>query len=266
MSGGSKEGILNLMTRTLVIANQKGGIGKSTTAANIGRALTERGFQVLLIDLDPQGGLSAALGVDSYDVQFGSHIFLLHDSAPIYRVTQQVSDNLFLMPASLHLTVAEIQLARRTDAIIRLRDALQRQPSPADFIIMDTPPTLGILTANGLVAADELIIPVQCQYLAMRGVRTMMQAMQRLQKNVNPSLRLLGVLATLYQAESLHSQEALGEMRSVFKHKMFETILAYDDIMAEAPVAGKSIIDYAPTHPAAHAYRALATEIINRGN
>lgn len=254
------------MTRTLVIANQKGGIGKSTTAANIGRALTERGYRVLLIDLDPQGGLSAALGVDSYEVQWGSYLFLTHDSAPLHRVTQAVGENLRLMPASLHLTAGEIQLARQPDAVIRLRDGLLRQPAPADFILIDTPPTLGILTANGLVAADELIIPVQCQYLAMRGVRTMIQAMQRLQRKVNPSLKLLGVLATLYQEESLHSQEALEEMRQVFGEKMFETVLAYADIMAEAPVAGKSVLDYAPAHPSANAYRALALEIINRGN
>jgi chromosome partitioning protein len=156
-------------------------------------------------------------------------------------------------------------LASQADGVTRLRDALARNQIPFDFILIDTPPTLGVLTANGLVAGHELVVPIQCQYLAMRGVRSILDTLTRIQQTgMNSRLKLGGVFATFYRAESQHSREALEEIRSVFGSQMFSTIIDYNDIVPEAPVAGQSLLDYAPSHPSAQAYRALAEEILQR--
>lgn len=253
------------MTRTLVVANQKGGIGKSTAAANLGRAFSEKGFRVLLVDLDPQGGLSASLGVNSFEVRRSTYSMLMSPNAPLARVLRPVAHFLALAPASVDLSNAELMLASQADGVTRMRDALARNQIPFDFIIIDTPPTLGVLTANGLVAGHELIIPIQCQYLAMRGVRSILDTLDRIQQTgMNSRLKLGGVFATMYRAESKHSQEALDEIRAVFGPQMFSTIIDYNDIVPEAPVAGQSLLDYAPSHPSAQAYRELAEEILQR--
>ncbi|MCB9437078.1 MAG: ParA family protein [Anaerolineales bacterium] len=252
------------MTRTLVIANQKGGIGKSTSAMNIGRALNEFGYRVLLIDLDPQGGLTAACGIDSYTVRRSTYSLLMYDNAPFGRLLWRVRDGLVLIPASLDLANAEIQLASRPDAALRLYTGLTRNPIDFDYILIDTPPSLGVLTANGMAAADELLIPVQCQYLAMRGVRAIEDTRQRIQQKMKRNLFLGGVFATMYQPDYAHSQEVVDELHDVFGPKMFQTVIPMADVVAEAPAAEQSVLDYAPNHPATHAYRSLTLEIINR--
>lgn len=254
------------MTRTLVVANQKGGIGKSTAAANIGRAFSEKGYRVLLIDLDPQGGLSASLGVNSFQVRRSTYSMLMHPTASIARILRPVAHYTALAPASIDLSNAEIMLATQADGTTRLRDALARNKIPFDFIIIDTPPTLGILTANGLVAAQELIVPIQCQFLAMRGVRSIMDTLDRIrQTGMNPRLRLLGVFATFYEPQVQQSVEALQEIKTVFGQQMFKTVVEKCDIVAEAPAAGQALMDYAPDHQCTGAYRALAEEILNHG-
>lgn len=252
------------MTRTLVIANQKGGIGKSTSAMNIGRALNEFGFRVLLIDLDPQGGLTASCGVDSYSIRRSTYSLLMYDKAPFGRLLWRINDGLALIPASLDLASAEIQLASRPDAALRLQGALTRNPVQFDYILIDTPPSLGVLTANGMAAANELLIPVQCHYLAMRGVRAIEETRQRIQQKLNHHLYLGGVFATMYQPDYAHSQEVVDELHDVFGPKMFQTVIPMADVVAEAPAAELSVLDYAPNHPATYAYRSLTREIINR--
>lgn len=251
------------MTRTLVIANQKGGVGKSTSVMNLGVALANRGAQVLLIDLDPQGGLTAAFGVDSYDVRRSAFSLLMYSQVTLARVLRPVRSTLSLVPASLDLAAAEIQLAPAADRARRLRAALERSRLPFDFVLIDTPPGLGVLTANGLVAADEVIIPVQCQYLAMRGVRGLMDTIVRIKNNIHPALRLAGLFGTMYRAESRHAQEVVEELRSVFGTKMYQTLIPYDDAVAEAPVIGLSVLEYIPRHSISERYRALAEEIVN---
>ncbi len=255
------------MTRTLVIANQKGGIGKSTSVLNIGRALTEQGYRVLLIDLDPQGGLTAAVGVDSYSVRRSTYSLLIYENTSLGRLMRLVSKNLALLPASIDLASAEVQLASKRDQVVRLKRALDqnRVAVAFDYIIIDTPPALGILTANGLVAAGELLIPVQCQYLAMRGVRGLLDTTQRIQRQLNPDLRVTGLFATMYREGSTHAQEVVDELHEVFGSQMFQAIVPLADVVAEAPVAELSVLDYAPQHPASQAYRALTQEIISRG-
>jgi chromosome partitioning protein len=249
------------MARTLVIANQKGGVGKSTSVMNLGIALMERDFRVLLIDLDPQGGLTAAFGVDSYDIRRSAFSLIMSDHVSLARVMQPVRARLALVPASIDLAVSEIQLASSTERVHRLRMALQRSRAPFDYILIDTPPALGILTANGLVAADEVLIPVQCQYMAMRGVRALMDTFVRVKNTLNPSLRLAGLFATMYHADSQHAQEVVDELRAVFGPKMYKTLIDYDDVVAEAPIVGLSVLEYIPRHPVAQGYRALAEEV-----
>jgi chromosome partitioning protein len=249
------------MTRTLVIANQKGGVGKSTSVMNIGVALAERGLRVLLIDLDPQGGLTATFGVDSYDIRRSAFSLIMYSHVSLARVMRPVRANLALIPASIDLAASEIQLASVADRAHRLRQSLQRSRIPFDFVLIDTPPGLGILTANGLVSADEVLIPVQCQYLAMRGVRALMDTVVRVKNNLNPALRLGGLFGTMYRTESRHAQEVVSELRDVFGPKMFKTLIHYDDVVAEAPIVGLSVIEYIPRHPIAQGYRALAEEV-----
>ncbi len=251
------------MTRTLVIANQKGGVGKSTSAMNIGMALAERGTRVLMVDLDPQGGLTAAFGVDTYDIRRSAYSLLMYDHVSLARVMRPIRGSVALVPASLDLASAEIRLAGVPDRAHRLSQSLQRSRVAFDYILIDTPPGLGILTANGLAAAEEVLIPVQCQYLAMRGVRALMDTVVRVKNNLNPSLRLGGLFGTMYRPESQHSQEVVEELRAVFGPKFLKTLIHYDETVAEAPIVGLSLLEYSPRHPVAQGYRALAEEIAN---
>ena len=251
------------MTRTLVIANQKGGVGKSTSVMNLGVAMAESGQRVLMVDLDPQGGLSAAFGVDSYDIRRSAFSLIMYSHVSLARVMRQVRQNLALVPASIDLAASEIQLATVNDRAHRLKNSLQRSRIEFDYILFDTPPGLGVLTANGLVAADEVLIPVQCQYLAMRGVRALMDTVVRVKNNLNSNLRLAGLFGTMYRDGSRHSQEVVDELRDVFGPKLYKTLIHFDDVVAEAPIAGLSVLEYIPRHPIAQGYRALAQEVMN---
>lgn len=254
------------MSRAIIIANQKGGIGKSTTALNIGSALAEKGLRVLLIDLDPQGGLSAAAGIDSYHMRRSAYPLLMHETVTFDDVTCQLDDQVTLIPSSIEMAHAEVYLNKAPNPLFRLKRHLDNHRHLFDFIIMDTPPTLGVLTANALLAGEELLIPVQCQFLAMRSVRAILDTLKHIQKQLNPDLKLLGVLATLYHPAFVHSIEALQELRQVFGSILFQNVIAFADVLAEAPIVGKSVLAYAPNHPVADAYRGLADEIIQRGN
>lgn len=250
------------MARTLVIANQKGGVGKSTSVLNLGVALAQRGQRVLLIDLDPQAGLTAGFGIDPYGLRRTAYSLLCAPETSLARLLHTVGERLALVPANIDLAVADIRLSAMPDPATRLRDALDRSRIPFDTILIDTPPGLGVLTANGLAAADEVMVPVQCQYLAMRGVRALLDSVERVRQTLNPTLALGGLFGTLYRAESEHAREVMDELRDVFGARVFETVIPYDEAAAEAPLAGQSVLDYAPEGPAALAYRALAEEMV----
>ncbi len=249
------------MARKLVVANPKGGVGKTTTVLNLGAALAELNYRVLLIDLDAQGGLTASLGVDPYRVQHSAYSLLIHDHVSLARVLTHVGGTIALIPASLNLASVELKLGAGREAVFRLRRALDDSHIPFDYVLIDTPPSLGVLTANGLVAASELLIPVQCRYLAMRGVRTLLDTLKRVQQGLNPELELLGILGTMCTAESAHAREVIDEIRAVFPRKTFRAVIADSDALAESPILYQSVLEYAPDDPAAQAYRALAQEI-----
>ncbi len=249
------------MTRVIVVANQKGGVGKTTTVANLGAALAERGQKVILIDLDPQGALTAGLGFDPYTLTRTAYTLLVRDNASLASVLRPVNEGLALIPSSVDLASVEYQMADRSDRTQRLKTVLEHSRVSVDFILIDTPPNIGLLTVNGLTAATELLIPVQCQYLAMRGVRSLLESVWLVHERLNPKLNLLGVLATMYKKDSGHAQEVVAELRAVFDNKVFEAVIYDEEAVAQAPVARKSVMAYRPDSEAAAAFRRLAEEI-----
>lgn len=252
------------MPRMIAIANQKGGTGKTTTTINLGAALAELGAQVLLVDLDPQAALTASCNLDPYNLSRTTYLILTRENTPITSCLRTVGSNLHILPGSIDLAVAEVMLPNESNAPFRLRDALNNSRLPIDYVLFDTPPNLGVLTVNALTAAHELLIPVQCQYLSMRGVRALLETVWLVHKNMNPRLDLLGVLATMYRQYSDHSQEVVNELRNVFEDKVFDLLIPDEDVVAEAPVAKKSVLAYQPNSAAANAYRKLAEVIHER--
>lgn len=251
------------MARVIVVANQKGGVGKTTVVTNLGAALAEVGQRVVLVDIDPQGSLTAGLGLDPYHLSGTTYTLLTHTDTPLASLLRPVADNLALAPASVDLAAAEVQMAAWPDQPYRLRTALGRSPLSADIVLIDTPPGLGPLTVNGLVAAQELLVPVQCHYLAMRGVRGLLESVWRLHQRLNPQLSLLGVVATQYRAGSDYCGEVLDELQAVFNHKLFHAVIAVDDALARAPAAAKPVLAYRPGSAAAGAFRLLAQEVLH---
>lgn len=253
------------MSRTIVIANQKGGVGKTTTVANLGVALTELGKRVLLIDLDPQAALTATFGYDPYNLQGTMYSMLMHDSSSLARILKPAgkSGKMALAPASVDLAAAEVKLTTEDNRAHRLKEALRRNRIPFDFILIDTPPSLGVLTLNGLVGSNEVLIPVQCHFLAMRGVRPLMETVWRVKRRLNPQLQLLGLLPTMYNANNDHTEDVVGELENVFEGKVFEVVIKQAIEFAEAPVANQTLVEFNPYHEGAAAYRRLAEVIVN---
>lgn len=246
--------------RVIAVSNQKGGVGKTTLVANLGAALAEQGRRVVLIDLDPQGALTASFGLDPYTLTRTAHLLLTHESVSLASVLRAINPQLVLVPAAPQLSELEHSPHHRPEA---LRQALLRSRVPADFVLIDTPPAFGPLTTNAFVAAEEVLAPVQCQYLAMRGVRGLLEFTQQVRTQLNPRLRLLGLVATLYKNGSVHAREVLDELRAVFGQQLFDAVIEDDETLAKAPVARKSVMAYAPHSPAAAAFRRLAQEIVH---
>jgi chromosome partitioning protein len=254
--------ILGDMSRVIAVANQKGGVGKTTTVINLGAALAEKGLRVVLIDLDPQAALTAGAGLDPYKLTNTTYDLLMEQGVSLADILRPVHGNLLLAPASVDLAAADYALARQRERAKRLERALGDDLDAADFVLIDTPPSLGLLTVNGLTAAGEVLIPVECHYLAMRGVRALLETIWLIHDKLQPNLRVLGLVPTLVQSESAHCHQVVNDLRAVFKRRVFETSIPMDDALAEAPAARKTIIDYRDSSPAAAAYRSLSDEIM----
>lgn len=252
------------MGRILAIANQKGGVGKTTTTLNLGAALAERGQHVLLIDLDPQGALTASCGLDPYTLTPSTYTLLVEDGIKLGQIVRPVAERLWLAPGSVDLAAAEYQLMARPDRARRLADPLHLEAEQVAYVLIDTPPSLGLLTVNALTASEAVLVPVECRYLALRGIRAILDSVGSVRERLNPSLDLLGVLATMYQTGSPHSRQVVEELRAAFGDRVFDTRIELDEALATAPAARLPVLTHRPESGAANAYRRLASEVEDR--
>ena len=252
-------------TKVLAIINQKGGVGKSTTAINLSAALGERNKQVLLIDLDPQGNSSSGLGIEKSQVNHCIYDALLND-VPIEEVIlPDVCEGLDLVPATINLAGAEVELVSEMARENRLKEAVGSLRGKYDYIFIDCPPSLGLLTVNALVAADKLLIPIQCEFYALEGVTKLLDSMKRVKNMLNPSLEIFGVLLTMYDGRTTLSRQVADEVRSFFGKDVFKTVIPRSVKLSEAPSFGQPITEYDPMGKGAQSYINLAKEVISRG-
>jgi chromosome partitioning protein len=254
------------MTRTIAIANQKGGVGKTTTVVNLGVVLARMQKKVLAVDLDPQGALSVGLGIDGFGLDKTIYTALTESDLPINRIVYPVKAYLDLIPSNIELASAEMELIAEIRREYILRRILEPLRPWYDFILIDCPPSLGLLTVNALCASQEVLIPMQCEYFAMRGIRLLLDAIDRIKARLNPDLELGGILATMYSTGTIHAREVLNEIRSVFGDKVFDIVIHKSIRFAEASVASQAIVEYASTHKGAEAYRKLATMLVAQGD
>lgn len=252
------------MAKVIAIANQKGGSGKTTTTRSLGAALAERGRNVLMIDLDPQASLSEGCRLELHQLEKTTYHVLL-GTARIPDVLVQVEPRLDLAPANIHLSAAELQLVNMNRREDKLRNALRAVKAQYDYMLIDCPPSFGLLTVNALSAADSVLIPMTCDYYTMLGVRLLLDTVHEIKEEVNPDLKVEGILPTRYDARTLHARETLETTRQGLgaDYRVFETLIRESVRFKEAPITGQSILEYARSSEGAKAYRDLAAEIDN---
>lgn len=252
-------------TRIISIINQKGGVGKSTTAINLAAALGANGKQVLLVDLDPQGNSTSGLGINKATINKCIYDVLLADLPVTEAILPDICENLDLIPATINLAGAEVELVNEMARENRLKESLGSLRGKYDYIIIDCPPSLGLLTLNALVAADKLLIPIQCEFYALEGVTKLLESMKRVKSRLNPSLDIFGVLMTMYDSRTSLSKQVVDEVRGYFGPVVFDTLIPRTVKISEAPSYGMPINEYDPTGKGAVAYNELAKEVISRG-
>lgn len=252
--------------RVIAVANQKGGVGKTTTAVNLAVCLEEKGKRILLVDLDPQANATSALGMDGFE---GHSLYepLLGGAGIVDKIVPTRRSHLFIVPADLDLAGAEIEVARLDDHLTRLRDTLEplRHDKTFDFVLLDCPPSLGILMTNALVAADELLTPIQCEYFALEGLSKISQVIEQIDSSgANRGLRLGGIVMTMFDSRTNLSQQVVAEVRKHFSEAVYSTVIPRTVRLGEAPSFGKPIIEYDSSGAGAKAYRSLAGEFLQR--
>lgn len=252
-------------TRIIAIINQKGGVGKSTTAINLAAALGEMNKQVLLVDLDPQGNCSSGLGIDKGSIENCIYDVLLNDVPIEDVIIPDIYQGLDIIPATINLAGAEVELVSEMARENRLKDAVGSMRGKYDYIFIDCPPSLGLLTVNALVAADKLLIPIQCEFYALEGVTKLLDSMKRVKTRLNPSLDIFGVLLTMYDNRTTLSKQVVEEVKNYFGRIVFSTPIPRTVKVSEAPSFGQPITQYDPRGKGSIAYIELAKEVINRG-
>ncbi|WAB81475.1 ParA family protein [Microcella daejeonensis] len=251
--------------RIIALCNQKGGVGKTTTTISLGAALAEYGRKVLVIDFDPQGALSAGLGVNSHDGLTIYDLLLGREKDTRLAVQQTTTPGLDIIPANIDLSAAEVHLVNEVAREQILARVLRPVLDDYDVILVDCQPSLGLLTVNALTAAHGVLIPLECEYFALRGVALLVETIEKVKDRLNPAIQLDGILATMYDSRTLHSREVLERVVEAFGDSVLETVVGRTVKFPDASVAGTPITSYASEHPAARAYRQLARELIERG-
>ncbi|GAA2178767.1 ParA family protein [Brooklawnia cerclae] len=247
------------------MTNQKGGVGKTTTTINLGAALVETGRRILLVDFDPQGSLSVGLGVNPHTLDESIYNLLLSHDYTFDEVVLSTSvEGLDLLPANIDLSAAELQLVSEVAREQSLKRVLDPIRDRYDYILIDCAPSLGLLTVNALTASDKVLIPLECEFFALRGVALLTATIQKVVDRLNPDLEVLGIVATMYDSRTLHSREVLQRVLEAFDDTVFHAVIRRTVKFPETTVAGEPITTYAPTNPGADAYRMLAREVLYR--
>lgn len=252
--------------RIISMVNQKGGVGKTTSTINLGAALAEAGRRVLLVDFDPQGALSAGFGANPHELDLTVYNVMMDRKVDIREVIQSTEfENIDLLPANIDLSAAEVQLVNEVAREQVLASALRKVDNDYDVILIDCQPSLGLLTVNALTASHGVIIPLICEFFALRAVALLVDSIEKVQDRLNPKLEIDGVLATMFDSRTLHSKEVLARIIDAFGDKVFDTVIKRTVKFPDASVSAEPILSYASNHPGAEAYRQLARELISRG-
>ncbi|WP_289019662.1 ParA family protein [uncultured Ornithinimicrobium sp.] len=252
--------------RIIAMCNQKGGVGKTTTTINLGAALAEYGRRVLMVDFDPQGALSVGLGVRTHDLDVTVYNLLVERGHDVREVIQPTTvHDVDLLPANIDLSAAEVQLVGEVAREQILARVLRPVVDDYDVILIDCQPSLGLLTVNALTAAHGVIIPLECEFFAMRGVALLIETIEKITDRLNPRLQVDGILATMYDGRTLHSREVVRSVVDHFQDTVFHTVISRTVKFPDATLAAEPITSYASTHSGAEAYRQLARELVARG-
>jgi len=251
--------------RIIAMCNQKGGVGKTTSTMNIAAALAEYGRKVLLVDFDPQGALSVGLGVNAMEITTIYDLLLKRDMDPHEVIQKTGVPGLDLLPANIDLSAAEVQLVSEVGREKILSRVLKKVADEYDLILIDCQPSLGLLTVNALTAAHGVLIPLACEFFALRGTALLMEIISRVRESTNEALQVDGILATMYDPRTLHSREVLGRLHEAFGEKVFKSVISRTVKFPDATVAAMPITTFAPDSEAAEAYRTVARELVARG-
>jgi chromosome partitioning protein len=247
--------------KIIAIANQKGGVGKTTTSVNLSASLAAIGKKVLLVDIDPQGNTTSGIGINKADVHYDIYDVLINDVHPQDAILDTKLPNLKIIPATIQLAGAEIELVPAISREHKLKQSLQHVKNQFDYIIIDCPPSLGILTLNSLTASDSVLIPIQCEYYALEGLTQLLNTIRLVQKHLNSMLKIEGVLLTMFDARTNLGVQVIEEVKKYFQSKVYNSIIPRNVRLSEAPSHGQSIITYDPKSRGAEVYLELAKEV-----
>lgn len=254
-----------MVSKIFSITNQKGGVGKTTTAVNLSACLAKKGYKVLLVDIDPQGNSTSGVGVAKDNLEYTIYDALINEVSVKDVIIDTEIDNLQLVPANIELAGAEIELVPTLSREVKFRDVIGEVNDEYDYIIVDCPPSLGLLTINALTASNSVIIPIQCEYYALEGLTQLLNTLKLVQQHLNTGLEIEGVLLTMYDSRTNLSSQVVDEVRKYFKEKVYDVVIPRNVRLSEAPSYGKPVIVYDEKSKGARVYNELSEEVLKNG-